>query len=537
MSIGLPTMAYGDGIRKYKQTTFGGYNHTLAAENGELWDMQNLTSDLYPILSPRKPRYLLRTLTKPNGFYAHDGLYWVDGTGFYADGTSKGTVTDSKKRFTSLGAYIVILPDKKYYNVLTEDFGSIEASVTRSVTIQDGTYAGEAAEANTIYSSGAAWEDTFSVGDVVSITGCVTHMENNKKAVIREIDGDYLRFYENCFVISTGGDTETATIQREMPDLDFICENENRLWGCKGDTIYASKLGDIFGWEPVTGEDIYGYQSNVGSAGDFTGCCSYLGYPCFFKEEHIYKVYGSKPSDFQVMPSASLGVENGSGGSLAIAGEVLFYLSRSGIVAYSGGIPQSVSAAFGTERYKDAAAGSDGTKYYVSMKDAAGAYSLFVFDTRTNLWCREDGMQAIGFGWNEELYFLGSDGKLWLNGNARTAPQGATVETGMEWVAEWADFYEYTSYSNKSSPIPEKKGIGKLLLRLELDEAASVTIKMQFDSDGTWRDVKTLTTATKRSYHLPIIPRRCDHFRIKMEGTGGCRIYSLAREVYVGSEE
>ena len=536
MGLGLPSMAFSDGIKKYKQTKFGGYNHTLGADNGELWDMKNLTSDLYPVLSPRKPRYLMRTLTKPNGFCARDGLYWVDGTSFYAEGVSKGTVADSKKQFASLGAYIIILPDKKYYNRLDGTFGEIEKSRTGSVTIQDGTYAGEAAEANTIYANGAAWGDLFGVGDVVEISGCTVHTENNKKAVIQEIDGDYLRFSENCFTIATGGDTETATLARRMPELDFFCENENRLWGCKGDTIYASKLGDIFNWEPVTGEELYGYTANVGSAGDFTACCSYLGYPCFFKEENIYKVYGSKPSDFQVMGSASLGVESGSGGSLAIAGEVLFYLARTGIVAYSGGIPQSVSAAFGTERYRDAVAGSDGTKYYVSMKDTSGTWALFVFDTRTNLWHKEDALQAVNFGWNEELYFLDSAGKLWLNGNARSVPQGASAESGMTWKAEWADFYEYSSYSNSSTPIPEKKGIGKLLIRMELDTNASVSIKMQFDSDGTWRDVKTLTTQVKRSYYLPIIPRRCDHFRIKMEGTGGCRIYSLSREVYTGSE-
>ena len=61
-------------------------------------------------------------------------------------------------------------------------------------------------------------------------------------------------------------------------------------------------------------------------------------------------------------------------------------------------------------------------------------------------------------------------------------------------------------------------------------------IDMQFDSDGVWRTAKTLQTEVKRSYYLPIIPRRCDHFRIRMTGTGGCRLYSLVREVYNGSE-
>ena len=325
-------------------------------------------------------------------------------------------------------------------------------------------------------------------------------------------------------------------LSRTVPELDYICENENRLWGCKGDTIYASKLGDIFNWNVFDGVATDSFAVDVASTGDFTACCSYLGYPCFFKEEHIYKVYGDKPSNFQVMGSASLGVEKGSDESLAIAGETLFYLSRTGIVAWSGGIPQSVSAAFGTQRFRNGVAGSDGTKYFVSLQDAQGVYQLFAFDTRTNLWHREDSTQAVGWGWNEELYCLDATGKLWMNGNARSVPQGAVQEELVAWKAEWADFYEYTTYSSSSTATPEKKGIGKLLLRLELDEDASVQIDMQFDSDGVWRTVKTLQTEVKRSYYLPIIPRRCDHFSIRMTGNGGCRLYSLVREVYNGSE-
>ena len=36
--------------------TFRGYNHNLRIGDGEAWEMQNMTSDLYPVLSPRKKR-------------------------------------------------------------------------------------------------------------------------------------------------------------------------------------------------------------------------------------------------------------------------------------------------------------------------------------------------------------------------------------------------------------------------------------------------------------------------------------------------
>lgn len=528
MGNGLPIMAYSDGIRKYKTTEFGGYNHNRYAGDGEIWDMENMSSDYYPLLAPRKARWCITTLTKPNGLYARDGLYWVDGTGFYAGGMKKGTVSDSKKQFASLGAYIVILPDKAWYNTSTGQFGNIEASWTGAGKIQDGTYAGESAEANTIYAEGAEWDSLFNIGDAVTISGAEKHFENNKTIIIREIDGDYLRFYENSFVIDEGGDQEASlTISRTMPELDFICENENRLWGCKGDTIYASKLGDIFNWNVFDGVATDSYAVAVGSAGDFTACCGYLGYPCFFKEEHIYKVYGSKPSDFQVMGSASLGVEAGSGQSCAIAGETLFYLSRAGIVAYSGGIPQNISSPFGTERYRNAVAGGDGTKYYISMEDTAGICQLFVFDTKTKLWHREDEKKIVGFAWDKELYFLDSTGKLWLWGNARSVPEGAVSEGAFESYAEFGDFVEKD---------PNKKGTSKLQLRIELEAGAEANVYIQFDSDGVWRKVRTLTADVKKSYYLPIIPRRSDHFRIKIVGKGMWRLYSLVRENYSGSE-
>ena len=524
---GLPQMIYGDGIRKMQTVQFGGYNHNLYAGEGQIWDMENMTSDFAPLLSPRKPRYKVAKLERPNGFYGKDGMFWVDGETFYAGGVAKGTVTDSKKIFCSLGAYVVVLPDKKIYNTLTDTFKSIEKTWTGSATIKDGTFVGQEAKANTIYAEGINWADYFKTGDAVTISGAVKHPENNRTPIIREIDGAEMRFYENIFVIGEGGDTETLTIEKTMPDLDFICENENRLWGCKGDTVYASKLGDPTNWNVFDGLASDSFAVNVGSAGDFTACTSFLGYPIFFKEEIIYKVFGEKPSNFQVMSSASLGVERGSHNSIAIAGEVLFYLSRAGIMAYSGGIPSSVGEAFGTVRYKNAVGGSDGRKYYVSMKDENGKYTVFAYDTWNRLWHKEDYKEVVNYGWNEELYFLDADGALWLSGNAREVPDGAEKEAEIESLVEFGDFTESDA---------NKKGTAKLQLRIEVDANSEVKVEMMFDTEGTWHTVSTLKSEVKRSYYLPIIPRRSDHFKIRLVGKGDWKLYSLVRENYSGSE-
>lgn len=525
----LPTMRVADRIQKATQTQWRGYCHTLGAGDGEIYDMENLCSDHYPVLSTRRKRWTLRTLTKPNGLFSWDKLCWVDGTTFYYDGTAKGSVSDGAKTFAALGAYVVILPDKKFYNVETDEFGSLESSWSGSVTFDNGTLFEEEAEANTIRANGVNWASYFRVGDAVTISGCTVHPENNKTPVIREIDGNKLRFYENVFKLS-GSEGTTAysesgvTIARKMPDLLYCCENENRLWGCDERTIYASKLGDIFNWNVYDGLDTDSYAVDTGSAGRFTACVSYLGYPIFFKEDHIYKVYGSMPSNFEMMGSATLGVAEGSAMSLAVAGEILFYQSAAGFVAYSGGIPQPIGDAFGLDRYENAVAGSDGLKYYASTKKVGGGWSLFVYDAQRGLWHREDATRAVGWArYGANTYCLGTDGKLF----ATEAADGATEEADFAWFAEFADFTEGD---------PNKKGLSKLQIRLEVDTGATVDVWMRFDSVGTWQKVSTLQADVKRSYYLPIIPRRADHYRVKLSGTGGCRVYSMTRQQYSGSE-
>ena len=523
----LPEMVFGDAIRKQIVLSFGGYNHNQGIRDGDCYDQRNMSSESYPVLTPRRARHLVRKLTKPNGIYEQDGLYLVDGTTFYAGDVAKGTVTDCQKRFASLGVYIIILPDKAYYNRLTDEFGSLEATRTESVMIQDGTFAGEPAKGNTVYKSGYDWSSVFQVGDAVEVKGCVIHTGNNKTAIIREIDGGYLRFYENTFTIGESGDAETITLSRSVPDLDFACENENRLWGCKGNTIYACKLGDPFNWNVFDGVSTDSYAVNVGSPGSFTACTSFLGYPCFFKESNVYKVYGSKPSDFQVMGSATLGVASGSGKSIAVAGETMFYLSRAGVTAYSGGFPQNVSTPFGGVAYKNATAGSDGTKLYISMQDYTGMWNLFCFDSLKKLWSKEDDLQVLGFAYYNGLYLLDSNGNLWLSGDAAEIPSGATNETSVDSVVEFGTF---------DTADPNKKGVSKIQIRAELDSDASLEILIQFDSCGDWETVRVLQCTRKRSFYVPIVPRRCDHFQIKLSGTGRWALFSMVAERYSGSE-
>jgi hypothetical protein len=513
----LPNPLYTGLTQSSTQNSFAGLNRRSSASDGEITDMKNMTSDDTPLISPRKPRTLVSQSTNNNGIYALDGLFEVIGTTAYYKGKSVGTVTNSRKNISALGSKIVVLPDKVYYDIATDEFANIESTVlNQKVKFQDGEYAGADAKANTIYAKDFVWKNYFKVGDAVTITGAFLHTQNNQTIVIREIEGDCLRFYENSFTIGETGDDETVTISRTMPDLDYICENDNRLFGCKGDTVYASKLGDVTNWNVFDGIATDSYALNVGSPGDFTGCITYLGYPIFFKEDTIYKLYGSQPSNYRLMRSASLGVSPGEHKSLAIAGEILFYMSRIGVVAYSGATPSSIFLPFNDEKFTDCVAGSDGRKYYVSMKKANGQYMLAVYDTIFNVWHIEDNTEAVGFAYFDGLYIMTPTALLLANG------------VGTETINSYVEFADETlSAANK-------KSVSKIAIRCTVLDGANLTVKISYDS-GAWHTIKTLPGNSKKSYYLPVIPHRCDHFKIRLEGSGRYIIHSITREYSYGS--
>jgi len=515
---------YSDGIKQGKQAKFSGLNHNPGAGDGALYSMKNLCGDFYPLLATRQKRRLFKKLTKGNGLFAWEKLCWVDGTSFYYNGVLKGTVADSKKTFAAINGYIIIAPDMKYYNIYSDTFGSLESSITHAVTFQDGTLYGEAATRNTIKATGVNWANYFNPGDAITISGTTS---NNTSVIIREISGDEMHFYEYSFTNETDNN---ATLKREVPTLKHMFENENRLWGCGDTTIYVSKLGDPFNFNVFDGLDTDSFAADTGSSGNFTGATAFRGYPTFFKEKNIYRVYGSLPSNFEIIGSATLGLAAGSGESLAVAGETLLYLNRNGVCMYKGGLPAPVNSAFGTERYKNAAAGSDGLKYYISMDDQNNKSHFFVYDTQKGMWHEEDDTKATHFAWSEgNLYFLNSKGEIWITGNIQDAPSGSTLEGDFEWEAVFTDYVDDS---------PDKKDIRKLLIRMDLEKDAYCNVWLQLDSDGTWfqpQDGK-LQEETKRSYYLAIIPRRADHYRLKLTGKGGCRVYSITREYSIGSQ-
>ena len=575
---------------------FGGYNHNLRIGEGEFYDMKNLTSSDYPVLSPRPPRGLYASpnadnypdsnvlkVSNPQGMIEKDALCYVDGTDIFINGHRESwdlstEAKDCPKTLISMGAYIIVMPDKKYINTTNYgDKGKIEATFNTGGSATDfrlcksdgTTYSGvaksETAPENP--TDGQLWMDIsekpyslkqysetnaewiaiattyiritfqsssalpFNAGDGVAISGITNEAlkDLNTTMVVQAADTNYIvvtGIIDDSYKVN-----ENIFITRLMPEMDMIIESGNRLWGCKYgwnlhgnfvNEIYASKLGDFKNWNVFAGISTDSYVASVGTDGFFTGAITYLGYPIFFKENCMHKVYGNYPANFQIQTTTCRGVQQGCHKSLAIVNEVLYYKSRSAICAYDGSLPQEISSVLGDETYSNATAGALGNKYYTSMMDSKDAYHLFVFDTKRGLWHREDNTHAVDFcACKGNLYYIeGNEIKTILgSGYKDTAP--------ILWMAESGII---------GTNMPDKKYISRLDIRMMLTIGTRAHFYIEYDSSGKWEHLFTMTGRTLQSFPVPIRPHRCDHFRIRIEGDGVAKIFSICKTIEQGSD-
>ena len=484
-----------------------GVNYTDRFADGDLAYCKNLSARRWPCLSTRRAREHLAGLDGSTALTAWEKLVCVRGTDLLYDGQKVGTVTGGAKQFAVVNTRLVIWPDKVYLDLLSNTVKPLEASVS-------GT--GAVFTADTLQLSGVSGQ--FSAGDTVTVSGS-SIAANNRDIQIKAVSGNTLTVAANSF---TAGTSSTAvTVARRVPDLDFICESENRLWGCsnKNRTIYASALGDPSNFFTYEGLSTDGYAVAVGSEGEFTGCCKLSGGVLFWKERTLHKLLGSFPAEYALYTYNVEGLKKGCHKSMQVINETLYYLGTGGVYAYAGGSPQKISPGLDGLELKDAAAGTDGERYYLSSAGGEERH-LFVYGLENGLWLREDDTCCVDFARvGGALYFLTGGGQVWR-------ADSGTQDPKVEWEARFTPFYE---------TIHGRKRYSRLLLRLELTQGAWARAEIR--CDGARWETCGQWSGGERGTVCPVLPiRRCDKFELRLTGRGPCAVLGIAREFSVGSE-
>lgn len=565
----IPTLKQGN-VSRENVTSFGGYHAGARIAEGEFAAMKNCTGDQFPLIATRRKRGIHASPARCNGLLAKDSLCWVDGSKFVMNGyETELHLTDSPKQLVSMGAYVIIFPDKKYINTADlSDSGNLEAEFTSAGTVKFTPVDGDGKPLIPAYTqpeepekpeNGALWLDTSGAGALLQWsagTGMWVSVDNtlvriscpNMGVSFRPGDGVQLTGVPagvmTAGVIADCGrdhvtvpgllERETSldtpvTVGRYLPLMDMVLECGNRLWGCRYglnragavvNEIYASKLGDFRNWNCFQGVSTDSYCVSLGNDGPFTGAVQHLGYPVFFREDCIHKLYGSIPATFRLQTTPCPGVQQGCSRSLARVGQMLYYKSPTGVCAYDGAVPVTVSQKLGVMPCTRAAAGALGDKYYLCIQEEETTGQLWVYDTARGLWHREDDSCVRWFcTCRDDLFFVNGAGQI-ISVMGRGQP-----EEEISWMLETGMLGTLT---------PDSKTLTRLNLRLELEQQATVWV--QYDGDDFWTPVATVYGSAGQCFNLPVAVRRCDRLRLRLEGTGFMRLSCITKTMEQGSE-
>lgn len=635
--------------------TFGGYNHNLKIPEGEFYEMENLCGDDYPLLATRKQRNTLQVSGENIQAMVSkgDNLYYIAGydpttktCGFYA-GDEKVmdlVYAGGLKLFVSMGAYLLIWPDKVWYNTADGTHGNMEKMFSaaagtyldHNLTSSSGPDGQEvydiyvlwyihpcSRDGKIVYTTGANYGEkhvvvvdgieyhylnfvkpkepkngdayidretrtpyiyndiskdwsaqdvpvmrleckgigsAFAPGDYIRVSGVDPGTYSGQNVGDNPSDGVYREVLvtgENYIVLDAYAPTEAHGIMNDtppaegyvkaamdIPDMDYVIEAQNRLWGCKYGTvngklineIYASALGRFDVWHKFAGVSTDSYAASVGSDGRWTGTVNYQGYPLFFKEDRMHKVYVSASGAHRIQEYTMRGVQQGGAKSLAVVNGVLFYKARDCVCAYDGsGAPTDVSEKLNLNSLSRpgsttsiAAAYRDKYYLYLQMNTPPGS-RLLVLDTRRGTWYRENLPIGSITDFTELVGSLlcAAGGIEEIAHDNLVSELSGTEEGNVEWSCETG----LIGYSTV-----EQKYVSRFNIRMSLARDAYMDVLVQYDSDGVWHNQGRLQGAGTRTFVLPVRPRRCDHFRIRLEGSGNVRIYSFAKIFEAGSD-
>lgn len=339
-------------------------------------------------------------------------------------------------------------------------------------------------------------------------------------------------------------------VERKIPDMDFICAHNNRLYGVSNNeeskaedgskftsrVIHVSALGlpqRFYDFETAATDS---YAVAEGSNGDFTACREYGDYVIFFKEHLIIKFYGDYPSTMGYSLEEVEGVREGCYRSLAVINDVLYYMGRHGYYAYGGSSPSLISYRLGDfdAESERAIAAADGREIWLWVK---GRNMLYSYNTVLGMWLAAGKKDAVAIS---DMCRLGNGFAVMAGKTIYSDEEIPTLteDTGERPPASWSAVFNYftaSSYKNGSQVSFMHKDVRYIRMRAICAAGAEISVSFKAGEQA----VKKIYTAQKEGYQtvrIPLPPMRVDSFQISLSGKGLCRIMTMEAEYFVGAE-
>lgn len=342
-----------------------------------------------------------------------------------------------------------------------------------------------------------------------SVTADAKSMVNFNGKILIFPDKKYYDYGSDTFgtITDTGPD-------HAVPDIDYVCQHMNRVFGVKGNTVYSSAWGKYNDWSTKAGVSTDSWAKDLASeGGNIVGIVSYQNHPVIFKEELMYEVYNNKP-DFVTQPVFKIGAL--SSGAMLEANKVLYFVDKGGVYSYRGGEPFLVSDKL-NEIYSDAVLGTDGRLLYVSLYNGMG-WNLYIYDTLEGKWWQEDDLQVIQFTKIDGYaHALSADGKL------------CKLNSGTE-LFDWE-----IETNEMTDELFKNKDNRRIYVSLNLSSGSIANIYVKYDNGG-YVLVKSISRPGLWNTEIPLKPKMARNFQVKITGEGEFRFHGFQRDIATNSK-
>lgn len=365
--------------------------------------------------------------------------------------------------------------------------------------------------------------------------------EYDRKLIVfpDKVSFDYNESGDKIIVNSIEVSDENGNLTNAVPDIKYATVHLSRVFGVDDSMVYASAFNDYTNWTVDTADEYNeanawytASQSNSKADGVFTGITTFQNHVVCFKKDFMHEIYNTK-NPFRIQDIYAEGTIDIR--SVCDVDGQLIFCSNDAVKVYTGGNPRIISYNLGIDNIYSAVAGTDGRRYYLSIRHTSDenekASSIYVYDTYCNAWSKRTIPALSGQEGQEKPSVIGyanvKFGMFCLcdNGYIYKLDSGVPCD-------EWS--FETDLMTTGSCDI---KHVDKLSLAcdaLELDATMMIEIiDSQENSTTVWEE------ADLHGYFVARVKIRkfiSDAFKIRVSGTGKVCIRSMELFIKQGGE-
>ena len=480
--------------------------------------MENISPRAYPSVEPRRSYFIWEMERAIDSIGSIDGvIYYNRDTIFYYGGHLSGGVNSGVKTYLNFNSNVLVFPDKQIFDTKKKKMSDLVSEKTMVVEFMStdlGINAIKCASGNVILTS------HFYAGQGILISGSGDSNIDGYHYITGVDKTNDVLYFNNYEFGSAPVESRTCTISNEIPDMDSVCICQNRVWGVKGNKVYASKVGDPKAFCAFNRKENASYVGEVFDADNFTYIMEYNGSPLIFSESSIYKVYGDNADNYDIdVVCRGGGLLLSDAKSVAETHGEIYYVSHGRVVKFTGVKSLPVDS-FPYDSVKSACGAAMDGVYYLSYTNQYVENFFLSYDTVSDTWYKQNELWINKMATLDGSLYGFSNIFVYLIDSSGEDPMDGDYEGRIESYIELDDAF-YMGHSL----CPEK-----VLLRADVSGNCTLTLKIAYDGALLWTKIGEISGERHGVIKLMLPQKRCDSFKLRIEGDGNYCLKNVSVE-------